>query len=60
MRLSARLANDSRRPEFKIGIVGGNGGVDILKNLYIYTAIKYSNSNFIALLKLFPKFNQLI
>lgn len=34
MRLSARRANDSRRPELITGIVGGNGGVDILK-MYI-------------------------
>lgn len=36
MRLSARRANDSRRPELATGIVGGNGGVDMLIIIYKY------------------------
>lgn len=40
MRLSARRANDSRRPELLTGIVGGNGGVDMLK-IYIFVCYLY-------------------
>lgn len=53
MRLSARRANDSRRPLLATGMVGGNGGVDILQiYFYVYTAIKRTVSHkFIALFK---------
>lgn len=59
MRLSARRANDSRRPELLAGIVGGNGGVDIL-NVYCMLFIDTRTHRiwntvahkFIALLKL--------
>lgn len=52
MRLSARRANDSRRPALATGIVGGNGGVDMLK-IYIHSYKIHSLAKFIALLKLF-------
>lgn len=39
MRLSARRANDSRRPELATGIVGGNGGDD-MSNVLIFIFYK--------------------
>lgn len=47
MRLSARRANDSRRPGLTMGIVGGNGGVDMSNVLQMY--IRCGTANLIAL-----------